>query len=397
MTQLQRLIAGFAIGLFFVAGAIGITVFLVKNKPEGTRAEIKESAAAVRVVDAKLSEGPVAIYGSGNVEASRVVSLSAEVKGRVTFVAKELVKGGLVKKGQTLLRLDARDLSLAVEIEQSRVQKAELELTLELSRQKIAKREWDLLGDERPEEQAQLALRKPQLANAHVQLKSSESGLKRAQLNLSRATLRAPFNAVVLKEDVEVGQLVGTGGPVASLAGTDEFWVTVSLPMNRLPALNLDNEGQGSKATVTLRMPGGEDVHFDGRTLRLRESLDPRTRTAQLVVGVMAPLATKDHLPLLINSYVDVNIEGKPMPEGIEIPRAALRDGNTVWVVNDKTRLERRAVQVVWREPQRLLVKGSLKNGDRVVTSPMALPIDGMLVNIFATQNEKGQEEKGAL
>ncbi|MCP4500386.1 MAG: efflux RND transporter periplasmic adaptor subunit [Deltaproteobacteria bacterium] len=396
MTQLQRLIVGFAIGLFLVAGAIGITVFLVKNKPKGARAEIKESAAAVRVTDAKLSEGPVTIHGSGNVEASRVVALSPEVKGRATFVAKELVKGGLVKKGQTLLRLDDRDYRLAVEVEQSRVQKAELELTMELSRQKIAKREWDLLGDERPEEQAQLALRKPQLANAHVQLKSMKSGLKRAKLNLSRATLRAPFNAVVINENVEVGQLVGLSGAVATLAGTDEFWVTVSLPMNRLPALNLNDDGQGSKAMVTMRMPTGEDVHFEGRTLRLRESLDSRTRTAQLVVGVMSPLATKGHLPLLINSYVDVSIEGKSMPDGLEIPRAALRDGNTVWVVNDKTRLERRNVQVVWREPSRLLVKGSLQAGDRVVTSPMAMPIDGMLVKVFAGQATKS-EEKGDL
>ena len=69
------------------------------------------------------------------------------------------------------------------------------------------------------------ALRTPQAEIAKSQLKIAQSALARAQVGYGRTRLKAPFNAVVLTESVDQGQLVGPGRP-SLLAGL-MLWVTV--------------------------------------------------------------------------------------------------------------------------------------------------------------------------
>jgi len=395
MSNTQRIVAGFVIALILVAAAIGVAVRMVKSRPQGKKSSRPETVAAVRVTTPRPADDVTHVHAAGTVEASRTVSLTPEVKGRVVFVSDDLVEGGVVKKGQVLLRVDARDYKIAVEQERSRVQQAELNLTTELSRQRIAKEEWELLGDKRPEEQAALALRKPQLANAEAQLRSAESGLRRAELNLERTVIRAPFNGVVVNETVEVGQLVGQQA-VVTIVGTDQFWVTVSVPLDRLATLSISDDGNGSKAGVHLRLPDESVVEYEGRALRLRGQLDPQTRTAQLVVGVNNPMAEIHKMPLLLNSYVDVVLEGKPIEGGLRVPRVALKRGNAVWTVDANDQLRRKELQVVFKEPNDVVVTAGLDADSRVVTSPMALPIDGMKVRVLQDAVANGVEGAAA-
>ena len=101
---------------------------------------------------------------------------------------------------------------------------------------------------------------------------------------------------------------------------------------------------------------------------------------ARILVLIENPLGKKGDLPLLLGSFVDVATEALPIDDAIRIPRVALRNGRSVYVMNDQNTLEIRDVQIVWSEPDAVLVASGLRPNERVVTSRIPTPIPNMLL-----------------
>jgi multidrug efflux pump subunit AcrA (membrane-fusion protein) len=129
--------------------------------------------------------------------------------------------------------------------------------------------------------------------------------------------------------------------------------------------------------------------------LRLEGELDPQTRTAQLLIEIDAESEQPGSgLPLLPGANVEVVIEGRSIEQAITIPRVALRDGTRVWLVDDDGELAERAVTVGWRERDSVVVTAGLEPGERVVTSPIATPIVGMLVEPMNVGTREVRDEE---
>lgn len=375
--------------ILVLAGGVAAAVVMVKTRPQAARVEPKERPTLVRVSAVEAYTEPVRVPATGVVRAARQLVLQPEVTGRVIEHSPALVPGGLASAGEVLVRVDPRDYELMVKQQRAAVERARFELKLEAGRAGIAEREWELLEgrDGAASEGRDLALRKPHLANARASLVSAQGGLDRARLSVERAELRAPFNAVVLDESIEIGQLVSPASRLATLVGTDEVWVQVSLPIERLSQIALPDAAGGAGALCHIVLDGAEGVvqEREGRVLRVLPDLDPQGRMARLLVSVEDPLGLREAgggsragLSLLLGSYVRVEIEGHGFDGVVRIPRAALRNGDRVWVMNGEDLLEVRDVEVAWRMRDAVLVAAGLAPGDRVVTSRISTPIPGM-------------------
>ncbi len=370
----------------FALLAIGVFIMraLIAAKPAAKREDKKSSATPVELVVARVTAEPQRVTATGTVVPARQVLVGAEVGGRVVWMSPELVPGGRFKSGQPLLRVDARDYKLALAQQNAQVTIARTELEVEKSRKRIAEKEWQLLG-EKPPEAGSLALRDPQMLAAEGAVRAAESGLQRQQLAISKTGLTAPFNAMVLARAVDQGQLVGPGGVLATLVGTDAFWIQVSVPVDRLPIIavpGMSGASQGSLALVRQRA-GERVIERQGRVIRLAGDLDPVGRMARLIVEVADPLAlapaNKGQAPLLLNSYVEVEITGSEVTEVVAIPRPALREGDVVWVAaGDELRI--RKVVPQWRTRTGVMVRGELKDGERIIVSPLSSPAAGIKV-----------------
>jgi RND family efflux transporter MFP subunit len=383
-----------------VAGGVLVLLGLKATRPEAKRTPQSDRDPTVEVFVARAADHDVEVLAQGRVIPARQVSLQPEVGGRIVWQHAALVPGGRFKKGELLLRIDGRDYELALQQQQAAVDRARLDLEIERSRKKVAEREWQLLGDKRPQVAPGpdggppdlLALREPQLRTARVGLEAAQSGLERAKLDINRTVLRAPFNAVVQLENAEIGQLVGPQSPLVTLVGTDHFWVQVSIPVDNLarikiPGINAE-PGAGSVARVWQDV-GGARIERAGRIARLLGDLDPTGGMARVLVEIDDPLAlttaeraAEPGLPLLVGAFVNVRIDAGQVAAAIEVPRQALRDGTSVSVVNTDSRLEMREVQIVWRFPDRVLVRNGVVDGDQVVTSRLGEIIAGTKVQI---------------
>ena len=377
--------------LIVIAGAIA-TRGLISLRSVAARMPTEAAAPAVEVVTVASAELPATVVANGLVMPAREVTVMPQVSGRIVWVSPDLVPGGRFSQGQVLARIDARDYELMIRQEESRVRKAELELELEAGRQKIAKREWELLGQSSTGAAPDLALRKPHFAVAKWNLDAASSGLERAKLSLERTVLRAPFNSIVMSEKVDTGQLVGPSSQVAHLIGTDRARVEVSVPVERLNVIDVPavNAKEGSQALVTHILGDGGRISRKGRVRTLIGALGAQTRTAQLLLEVDKPFASADQSPpLLPGAYVEAEITGKRLADTFGVPRAALHEGNRLWVV-DNGRLFRRRIEVLWGNGTDVYVRGEIGAGDRVVVTPLSLPIAGM--QVVVREAEAGEQ-----
>ncbi|MGB5696285.1 MAG: efflux RND transporter periplasmic adaptor subunit [Polyangiales bacterium] len=375
----RRVKWGLSIGV--MVASIAAAVVLVATKPEPPRADKPLEGTLVEVIQIRPRRHEVELHAKGTVVPANEIVLQPELSGRVVWQSPELVPGGRFKKDQPILRIDSRDYELAAETYRSQVNRAKLELSLEARRGEVAKREWNAFGEmDASEEQRALAQREPQLESTKLELKAAQSALKKAQLDLTRATLRAPFNAMVVSESVDMGQLIGPQNSVARLVGTDEYHVQVSVPVSSLRTVRArTDDAPGSEAKIVQRVGGGT-IERRGEVIRQLADLDPGGSMARLLVSIPDPLGNGDELPLLLGSFVDVAIVAEPIENAIRLPRVALRDGRNVYVMNDQSLLEIRNVDIAWTEPDAVLVTGGLKPDERIVISRVATPIPNMLL-----------------
>ena len=119
-----------------------------------------------------------------------------------------------------------------------------------------------------------------------------------------------------------------------------------------------------------------------GRVLRLLNELEADGRMAQLLIEVDDPLALKPgadgQSKLLIGDFVRVEIDGLWMENVIALDRRLVRNYDQTWVMNAADELEIRTLDVIFRGEREVFVRGGLAAGDRVVTTDLASPVDGM-------------------
>ena len=341
----RRLKWALSIGVMVAAAAAAFA--LVATKAEPPRAEKTLEGTLVEVIQIGTSQHDVDLHAKGTVVPAKEIVLQAELGGRVIWQSPELVAGGRFKTDQPMVRIDPRDYQLAVESYRSQVNRAKLDLSIEARRGEVAKREWNAFGEmDVSEEQRALAQREPQLEATRLALKAAQSALKKAQLDLTRATLRAPFNAMVVSENVDTGQLLSPQTSVARLVGTDEYHVQVSVPVASLRTVRARTaDAPGSEAKIVQRV-GQETIERRAEVIRQLPDLDAGGAMARLLLNIDNPLGERGNLPLLLGSFVDVAIAAQPIDDAIRLPRVALRNGRNVYVMNDQDLLEIRDVQI---------------------------------------------------
>ncbi len=411
-----------------VLGAgVGVAVYWLANRPKASR---RPPAAAATLVEVEvLAAGPhrVTVEAMGTVAPARRIALAARVGGEVVEVADAFTPGGLLAEGETVLQLDPEDYEIAVAraelaleraklaarqresdiaARQSELAKAQEAMKIELGRQAVAKREYELLGEDIDDADRELVLRRPQLASARAgvaaaeaavdsaraardaaeqAVKDAENTLRAAKLDLSRTIVTAPFNGAILDRNVERGSQVSPGTALATFAGTDEYWIRVLVPVDQLRWIEMPAAGlEGSSVRIYHEPRWGPGVHRAGRVLKLLPDIEPRGRMAQLLVAVDDPLGLRSaevaDAPLLLDAYVTVAIQGQQVASVIPVPRSALHDGRHVWVAGNDGQLDVREVRMIWRGKETVYVAEGLADGERLIVSDLAAAVDGMPV-----------------
>jgi RND family efflux transporter MFP subunit len=357
------------------------------TQPQAKRKKTPRQARVVTVTTAQQETVDVLVQARGTVVAAQTVTVSPEVSGRVVAMHPDLIPGGMVQAGQELIRIDVRDYDYMLQQRRSEVARAELNLRLEQGNQMIARHEYELLQDQVSEQERDLVLREPYLASVQAAVKASKSSVDKALLDVNRCKVTAPFNGIIQSKYTELGGQVSPATHLLTLTGTDVYWVEAMVKVDDLKWIQIrqKNGELGSKVRVYDKDAWGKGVFREGRVSKLLPDVQDKGRMAKLLVVIEDPLAlTPAHVgqaQLLLNTYVKVEIQGKPVANAIVVPRAILHD-ETLWVMTDASQLAIRPVEIAHKGRELVLITGGVTAGERLVTTNIAAPIDGMALRL---------------
>jgi membrane fusion protein, multidrug efflux system len=386
----------YILSVLVICGGIWAAAHMYWNKPKTKKEHPPKTSPLVEAIELIKTSVPVIIEAHGTVVPARKLIVQAEVEGRIIDQNPSLVVGGVIPVNSKLLQIDPEDYKLQIKELQAALTEAKFEVELEQGKRLVAKREWKLLENEITTSAIgqRLVLRQPHQERAAARVQAAESRLDQAKLDAKRTALICPFNAMVIDESVEVGQLVSKQAKLATLVGTDQFWVQVSIPLSKLPRIRFSQSSKdGAAAKVVVDTSHCGAIVRTGRVLRLRGDLDTSGRMARVLVAIDNPLdlppagasggpATMGEKCILLGSYTRVEIQAGQQDDVYVIPRMALREGDRLWLVNGANELIFRPAEVIWRRQKDILVRCEVKPGEKLVVSRLSAALNGDKVRV---------------
>lgn len=381
-------------------GGAGYWGMAAMKKPPVEKAVV-DSTPLVSIQKIIPADINFSVSSYGVVSAKYETQLVAQVSGEIVSLSDAFVRGGFVKKGELLAQIDATDHDAALIDAQANIAAAKAALVLERAFGNVAKEQWRDIKNSKP---TALSLRKPQLAQEEARLLSAQAALKRAQKNVQRTLIKAPYDALIEGRNIGLGSYVNIGMPIGKLLSTAQAEIRLPVADNELQYLI--NNGVGQKVTVTADFAGLKR-QWVGEIIRSEGVIDARSRMNYLVAQINDPyallsdekLANGVKKALRYGTYVSALIDGREAQEISIIARHLLVDGK-VAMVNQQQQLHFQEVSVARIVGAQLFINKGLKKGDRVITSALDYPIEGMPVQIqsdqaasYANKDKSAQEE----
>jgi RND family efflux transporter MFP subunit len=336
----------------------------------------------------------VEVTSRGTVSPRTQSTLVSEVSGRIVEVTRSFRNGGFFEQGDILLTIDPRDYEIALTVARSELAQARLSLREAEAEAKQARQEWGQFGNR--EDPPPLVLRKPHLASAQAAIAAAEARLRQSEIDLERTRMRGPYVGRVLEKNVDVGQYVSQGTVLATVYAVD--YVEVRLPLTDdqqafldLPEIYRDEEQtQKDKPKVILSAQVGREIHeWEGLIVRTEGTINTQSRQLFVIAQIDDPYGLHGHRPpLKVGQFVSAKIMGSTLKGVYVLPRAALRRDNEVFVIDTEKRLQRRQLDVIWKDTNNVVVAQGLAPGERITLTSLPFATDGMLVKIKGDKAE---------
>lgn len=302
---------------------------------------VMPALAQTNAVTLEARDVPLTHPAEAVVEAVRQATVAAQVQGRVIEVRADA--GQRVKKGELLMRIDAREAAEGVAAAQAQLSqaKANYERTKNLHAQKFV---------------SAAALDK-----AEADLKSAQATAGASGATVSHANVTAPIAGIVAQRQTELGEMATPGKPLITVYDPKGMRVIASIPQYKQAEVR-----KSGKARLEFPEVG---LWIDAVRVELLPTADARshTVTARLylpdnVEGIIPGMAARAH-------FVTGTAKRLTVP-----PQAVVRRGEVtgVYVVDAQNNPRLRQVRVgEMLGNGELEVLAGLAAGDRVSLEPI--------------------------
>ena len=367
------------IGLIILALSIIIAGVLIKSRPVAVAKENKEVIPYVKTMMILPRTVKASISSQGIVQPESELILLSELSSRVEWLSPKMEAGSSFKQGDTLIVLDKRDYELALISAESQVLNAEVNLEREQAESELAKKEWRRVGAGLGSD---LALRKPQMAQAKATYAAAKASLEKAKRNLSRTIFIAPFDGRVRTSRIDLGTSVFPGTSNGNIYATDAYEVRLPIADQDVPYSGLEFNGQKieeSKRLDVIIIQG--DNKWPAKIVRTEAEIDPVTRMMAVVAKVDNSDKKMFTTPLVVGQFVQAKISGIEISDISVLPRSSVRN-ESVWVVDNQMSMQNRSVDVLRNEDDFALIGEGFEPGDRLLTSRVSSLVNGLRVTL---------------
>jgi RND family efflux transporter MFP subunit len=356
--------------LAILIGATLIAVAMTALRQEPPKKPRDELAMLVDVMVLKTMEANFVVQSQGTVLPRTETVLSAEVSGTITSISPKYIAGGVFEAGETLMRIDPTNYTVAVLQAEALVEQREIEHE----------------GAKKLRSQGYRA--ESEYASAKAALATAKSELVRARRNLEQTYIRLPYDGMVRSKEVDLGQFVSPGMRLGVVFATDHAEVRLPLTDLDLAFVDLPKPGVSNGPGVTLSaIQKGKRTEWRAMIVRTEGVVDEKSRVTYAVARIDDPYALRsDGAPLPMGSFVNASIEGAVIDNIIQIPRSVLRGSDQLIFVDDDDRLRIRSVDIARSDAEFVYVGGGASAGERIVTTTLEQPFNGMKVRLAGAE-----------
>ena len=332
-------------------------------------------AVPVSVVAAIQQSVPVRLQAIGNVEAYTSVAVKSRVDGQIVEV--HFREGQEVKKGEVLLRIDARPFEAA--FRQSEAQ-ALRDVASRDQANSQERRYLELLEKNFVSKDAYAQYRtNAQMAEASS--KASQAALENAKLNLEYTVIRSPIDGYVGRALLQAGNMVKANDTISLVVINQVKPVYVSFAIPEQQLMQVRDLMRKNPLAVEVSAPGSEKTLATGRIAFLDNAVDQTTGT----IKVRAVFDNGD-AALWPGQFYTVRVKLYDQENAILVPSRALQTGPAgqfVYVVKADMTAEVRKVVVSRAEgDMAVLAEGGVAKGEQVVVRGALRLAPGIKVSI---------------
>jgi RND family efflux transporter MFP subunit len=338
------------------------------------------------------SQAFTVLNASGYVVAQRKSALASKVTGRLIWLGVE--EGSIVKRNQVVARLENQDVSASkdqaaanVNVARFNLDQARAELrdaTLSFNRNKELLSRGVVAQQAYDDAMARYDKAVAAVAAAEAALKANTAALEGAAALLEYTLIRAPFDAVVLTKDADVGDIVTPLGAAANakasvvtIADMSSLEVEADVSESNLSQVRLDQPSE-------IQLDALPDQRFRGEI----HMIVPTADRSKATIMVKVRFVDKDHR-VLPEMSAKVAFLSRSVKADEEKPRTALnqtalinrKDGKMVFLVKGD-RVVQTPVSLGRPMGDMIEVLGGVKVGDRIVLNPSNKLRDGSKIKI---------------
>jgi RND family efflux transporter MFP subunit len=296
----------------------------------------------------------------------------ARSNGYVTRWIKDI--GSSVKRGELLAEIAAPEIDQ--ELSQAVSMRAQSAAGASLAKSTADR--WQALRQKDAVTQQDLDERLSAYNQAAATLAAADANVGRLQKLRGFNQVVAPFDGVITRRNIDVGDLVnagngGTGQALFAIAQIDPLRLYVYVPQAYAHQVKI-----GDEATVTLAERAGEQ--FRGTVVRTAGAIDTATRTMQVEIRVPNPTGA-----LIAGSYVEVRLPVNVDARVLVVPTNVLLfrpDGTQIALVDSAGRVRLTPVKLGTDFGTDVEILSGLNAGDRIILNPADSLADGDIVTI---------------
>lgn len=348
---------------------------MIKKQIEGKKSKISQLEEQIAALEKQLTDtldeqGRIAVEIKemqpeefkhyitvfGNVEADQYAKISPEMSGQVRTI--HVKEGQHVKKGELLV-------SLNTDATQSGVNEARTSLELATTTYEKQKKLWDQgIGSE------------IQYLQAKAQKDAGEARLNMLEAQLNMSQVRAPFNGVVDRIYLKVGDIAGPMVPVVEFVNLSKLTIKADISETYVGSIHA-----GDKVVISFASVPGT---LNATIVRTSEVINPGSRTFQIELNINNPgekIRPNMISSILINDYTSDQAFVVP---SIVIKRDITGDYLYIAKLNENNQLTASKKYIergISSEGSTMITKG-LKKGDKVIVAGYNLVSTGSVLAV---------------
>ncbi len=251
---------------------------MILKSPETKNVSIKREHIATQTIIVEVQERKAEaivskIIAQGHVEPNREVTLRAETSGQINKII--LGEGSVVKKNDVILNLKVND-------RKERLAKANSKKKEELHKYEAAKN-LDAKG----------YTAKTKVDETYAALKSAQAEEKQISLEIEKTSIVAPFEGIIDKQKVEVGDYLSIGSEIVTIVDNNPLVINTQIPQYDIASIHT-----GQKAVVNL----ATGQKKEGVISFISPMADKATRTFRVEIEISNP----DNLPSGISAIAEI-------------------------------------------------------------------------------------------